>query len=100
MKRITALVAAGAFAVGGVVLTTAPASAAGCEWWGIHGSAGHYGAIVHCEGIGRFKAEALCERTDNGYRYVHYGPVVADGGNSTVWCDLKAVVKDATGRPA
>lgn len=100
MKRIAAFVAAGAFAVGGVVLTAAPASAAGCEWWGTTGSGGHHGAIVHCEGKGRFYAEAVCERIDTGYRYTHWGYVVPEGGNSTVWCDLGAVVKDATGRSA
>ncbi|MGI5499837.1 hypothetical protein [Lentzea sp. CA-135723] len=97
MARIAALVASGAIVLGGVVLTAAPASAAGCEWFGTHGSAGHNGAIVRCVGIGRFKAVADCERIDNGYRYAHYGPIAADGGTSTVWCDLGAVVKHATG---
>ena len=100
MNKITAIAAAGAFAIGGAILTAAPASAAGCEWWGTHGSGGHNGAIVHCEGIGRFQSMARCERTDNGYQYMHYGPTAPDGGTSTVWCDLGAVVKAAGGRPA
>ena len=96
-KKIAAALVALAFSTGGLVLAATPASAASCSVQGVHGSGGHNGAAVTCYDLGSFQAYARCRRTDNGFQYTHYGPLVAQGRTSTVWCDLGAVVVQADG---
>lgn len=96
-KKIAAALVALAFSTGGLALTATPASAASCNVQKVRGSGGHNGAAVTCYDLGSFQAYAVCRRTDNHYEYSHYGPMVARGRTSTVWCDLKADVMDAGG---
>ncbi|MGI5499836.1 hypothetical protein [Lentzea sp. CA-135723] len=96
-KKIAAALVALAFSTGGLALVAAPASAASCSVQNVRGSGGHNGAAVTCYDLGTFQASARCRRTDNGFQYTHFGPMVGQGRTSTVWCDLNAVVVSATG---
>jgi hypothetical protein len=96
-KKIAAALVALAFSTGGLALTAAPASASTCNVQLLRGSGGPAGAAVTCWARGSFQAVARCRRNDNGFLYNHFGPNVARGRTSTVWCDKDASIVEADG---
>ncbi|MDX8143601.1 hypothetical protein SK854_15855 [Lentzea sp. BCCO 10_0061] len=99
--KYATVLAASAIAIGGFAGLAAPASAApsgevsvqaNCSAQLVTGGEGHRGAKVRCNGLGYFTGFVECKRTDSGFVYRHFGDRVPDGGVSTVWCALNAVV--------
>ena len=99
-RRITRMVAIVTTVGAGLFGMTATASAAeiaptalhSCTHEEVTGSLGREGASVTCKGGSNdyFRATIQCRGFDNGYLYMHRGPIVKAGQTSTAWCDHSA----------